>query len=216
LCIRNCHTGPVKLPTFRDFPQLPLGPSLRFSPRDFDLARRWFDETPTPNRERERQTKPEPAPGPRFRPGNPDVDEEERRGCRGRATFARGGNSCHDRFATSVSDVPREWEVITPTGLSDSFDARGQDRHTLYEMKTGYGWLGVRNPSPRQRVMIDRTRERWQEQSAHQQMVADACGYDLVWYFNNRDAEAYARGIIQPPTRYVPFPCDEDGERRRR
>jgi hypothetical protein len=100
--------------------------------------------------------------------------------------------------------------------VSDSFDARGPDGRTLYEMKTGYGWLGVQNPTPQQRRMIDDTRERWQVQSALQQFVADRCGYDLVWYFSNRHAEEYARGIIQPRTVYLPFRCDQDGERRRR
>jgi len=40
----------------------------------------------------------------------------------------RGGNSCHDRFATSVSGVSREWGVETPEGLYVEFDAYGQDR----------------------------------------------------------------------------------------
>jgi hypothetical protein len=219
VCIRNCHTGPVKLPTFREFPDLPAPDfPTRLSPRDVDLLRRWLDEKPTPGRGKEQKTepKPEPKPQPRYRPGDPDVDEDERRGCRGRATYPRGGNTCHDKFASSYSGVPREWEVTTPQGLSESFDARGQDRHTLYEMKTGYGWLGIKNPTPLQQRWINDTRERWQEQSATQQLVAALCGYDLVWVFSNRHAEEFASGLIEPPTRYVGFSCDEDGERRRR
>lgn len=196
-----------------------LQPGLRLDP----VAPQLLDEAlqklrDAARRQRQPQRKPRPQPEPlptrRLRPGDPDVEEEERRGCRGRAGPQRGGNTCHDQFATSASGVSREWVVTTPTGLTESFDARGPGGDTLYEMKTGYGFLGIRNPTPGQRTMIDKTAERWQRQSARQQLVADLCGYDLVWYFTNENARAYADGIIQPRTVRVPFRCDTDGERR--
>ena len=202
VCIKGCHTSPVPLQGFREFPR-PLPergfPSSRLAPADEEALRRWLDE----------------APAPRLRPGDTDVEDEDRRGCRGTATYPRGGNTCHDQFATSVSGVTREWLVTTPFGLSESFDARSHDGRTLYEMKTGYGFLGIRNPTPRQRVMIDAVRERWQAQAALQQLVAELCGYDLVWYFTNEAARAFADGIIQARTVRVPFRCDADGERGR-
>ena len=81
-------------------------------------------------------------------------------------------------------------------------------------MKTGYGFLGLEHPTPRQRTMIDETRARWQRQATAQQLVADMCGYDLVWYFTNEAARAFADGIIQPRTVRMRFRCDVDGERR--
>ena len=214
VCIKGCHTSPVRLPTFREFPDTPTfpQPEARLRPRDEETIRRWLDQVPEPTQ----GTKEQPRPAPRYRPGDPDVEDEERRGCRGTATYPRGGNTCHDQFATSVSGVTREWLVTTPYGLSESFDARSPGGNTLYEMKTGHGFLGIRNPTPRQQDMIDRTRERWQRQAATQQLVADLCGYDLVWYFTNEAARAYADGIIQARTVRVPFRCDADGERQRR
>lgn len=218
VCIKGCHhTSPVRLPTFREFPELPSTPGLPMSPlspRDEEALRRWLEELPPPSPTR--QTEPEPRPTPRVRPGDPDIDQEERRGCRGMATYQRGGNTCHDQFATSVSGVTREWLVTTPTGMPESFDARGRDERTLYEMKTGYGYLGIQNPTPNQRAMIEDKRMKWTRQAADQQIVADLCGYNLVWYFTNEAARAFADGIIQAPTERVPFRCDTDGERRRR
>jgi uncharacterized protein DUF4157 len=213
VCIRGCHTSPVPVPQFREFPDLPPELELRprpFSPSERERLRRWIERQPT------RRTEEQPRPEPRLRPGDPDVEDEERRGCRGTATYPRGGNTCHDQFATSVSGVTREWLLITPIGLEESFDARGRDGRTLYEMKTGYGFLGIRNPTLRQRDMIEEVRQRWVEQSSMQQLVADLCGYDLVWYFSNRAAKEWADGVIEPRTVYMPFRCDTDGERRRR
>jgi hypothetical protein len=209
VCIKGCHTAPVRLPTFREFPDVPPRPfpEARLRPADEETLRRWIDQSPDPARG--------PEERPRGRP-DPDVEDEERRGCRGMATFPRGGNTCHDQFATSVSGVTREWLVITPTGLSQSFDARSPDGRTVYEMKTGYGFLGLQNPTSRQRTMIDETRARWQKQATAQQLVAHMCGYDLVWYFTNQAARAFADGIIEPRTVHMPFRCDVDGERRLR
>jgi hypothetical protein len=131
------------------------------------------------------------------------------------ATFPRGGNTCHDQFATSVSGVTREWMVTTPWGQTESFDARSSDGRTLYEMKTGYGFLGLQHPTPRQQAMINTTQERWVRQAADQESVAERCGYDLVWYFTNEAARAFAEGIMMARTVRVPFRCDTDGERRR-
>jgi hypothetical protein len=211
VCIRGCHTSPVPLPRFREFPELAPTPGLptsRITPTDIEKLRTWIEaEEPTA------RTKEQLRPAPRVRAGDPDVEDEERRGCRGRAGAQRGGNTCHDQFATSVSGVSREWVVTTPAGVTESFDARSRGGDTVYEMKTGYGFLGIRNSTPRQRTMIDSTRRRWQRQAARQQLVADMCGYDLVWYFTNEAARAFADGIIQPRTVRVPFRCDVDGER---
>lgn len=212
VCIKGCHTSPVPLPRFREFPDLTTTPGLptsRITPTEEETLRKWIEAAQEPAA----QTEGQPRPAPRVRPGDPDVEDEERKGCRGRAGAQRGGNTCHDQFATSVSGVSREWVVTTPTGVTESFDARSRGGDTLYEMKTGYGFLGIRNPTPRQQTMIDNTRRRWQRQSARQQLVADLCGYDLVWYFTNEAARAFADGIIQPRTVRVPFRCDVDGER---
>ncbi len=204
VCIRGCHTSPVPLPEFHEFPELLGKPGIG------ELSKAWIETLPPPSPRTEEQ----PRPAHRVRPPDPDVDEEERRGCHGLATYQRGGHTCHDQFATSVSGVTREWLVTTPLGKSESFDARGRDQRTLYEMKTGYGYLGVKNPTPKQRKMIEDKLETWSRQAAKQQSIADQCGYDLVWYFTNEAARAFADGIIQARTARVPFRCDYDGERR--
>lgn len=105
--------------------------------------------------------------------------------------------------------------VVTPEGLSDSFDARGQDRRTLYEMKTGYGWLLNANLTPAQQRFRETTLERWTRQGSHQFAVAGRCGYDLVWVLTNEAARRFADGIVPAPTRTVRFSCNEVGERGR-
>jgi hypothetical protein len=207
VCIKGCHTSPVPLPKSRPIPEFD-----RDLPMDKDTIKKWLDAEKKPAPATEEKPGPRPA-APRL--PDPDVDDEERKGCRGTAGPPLGGNTCHDQFATSVSGVPREWVVTTPEGIVESYDARSRDGGMLYEMKTGYGFLGIQHPTPAQRTMITRTAERWQRQSAAQQVVASKCGYQLTWYFTNEAARAFADGIIQPRTVRVPFRCDVDGERAR-
>ena len=110
VCIKGCHTTPVRLPAFRELPDLPARPfpEARLRPAEAEALRRWIEQSPDPAPAAEER----PRPQPRGRP-DPDVEDEERRGCRGMATYPRGGNTCHDQFATSVSGVTREWLVIT-------------------------------------------------------------------------------------------------------
>jgi hypothetical protein len=210
ICIRGCHQGttPRRVP---DFGEIHPFPPLR--PGDLE---RWLPPRPGPRPRPvpDPETQPQPQPRPVRRPlPDPDVDEEERRGCRGFATFQRGGNSCHDRFATAISGVPREWMVVTPEGISDSFDARGQDRSTLWEMKTGYGWVNRPDLTSAQQRWRQTTIERWTTQAAHQQVVADRCGYHLRWAFTSEEARRFADPLVQANTVTFRFSCSEDGER---
>jgi hypothetical protein len=211
VCIKGCHMGgPQRLPNLSDrFPVPPL---------TLDNLPQWMGPRggqrtgPDTKRDPVPGTQPQPRPVPRPLPDS-DTDEEERGRCRGFGTFQRGGNSCHDRFATAISGVPREWEVVTPEGLDASFDARGQDRVTLWEVKTGYGWLNKTDLTPAQRRWRDATADRWSRQAAHQQVVADRCGYSLRWAFTSEEAREFADHLVQADTVTIKFSCSEDGER---
>ena len=210
VCISGCHASPqpirpypdldVPLRRIPDLPETPQFPGRQFPP--------WSRLRPP-----DKQADPRPWPFPRVRPGDPDTDDDRRRGCFGTAGPPRGGNTCHDRFATSVSGVPREWVVTSRSGVTASFDARSPDRETVWEMKTGYGFVAIERPTAAQRQMIDNTAARWQRQWALQQMVADECGLELIWAFTNRAAQEWADGILGARTQWMRFNCDEDGER---
>ncbi len=153
------------------------------------------------------ETKPDPKTAPRPLPW-PDIDTDENdRRCRSYAVGQRGGNTCHDAFATLVSGMPREWGVETPEGLYADFDGLGAGR-MLYEIKTGYGFL--LNASPSTQLMREQTIHRFIEQSTNQLRVARRCGYGLVWVFNNRAVADLVNGFIEPPVSSRPFDCNED------
>ena len=156
---------------------------------------------------------PVPAPRPVPRP-DPEIDDEQsRRRCREQAVAQRGGNSCHDRFATLVSGAPREWGVETPEGHYADFDGRDVGR-TLWETKTGFGWLLNTSRTDATFVAIQQgVRHRWVDQSEDQLAIATRCGYPLIWVFNNRAVADHADGFLRVAVTYRPFDCEEDGER---
>jgi hypothetical protein len=123
------------------------------------------------------------------------------------AVGQRGGNTCHDQFATLVSGVTREWGLETPEGLYAEFDARTPAR-VLYEIKTGYHFL--LNTSPTTYALRERTIHNFVDQSQNQLAVATRCGYPLVWVFNDQRVAEFVDGFIQPPVTWQPFPCGED------
>ncbi len=174
-----------------------------------------------PETETQPQPQPKPEPPPELPPElqrertplpKPDHDTEEeeedkKRRCRAMATAQRGGNSCHDQFATMISGTPREWGVETPEGLFADFDGKGVGR-ILYEVKTGYRFLLNTYPSTRQ--MRERTIFRFIEQSENQLAIAMRCGYTLLWVFNDPQVAEFVDGFIQPKVISRSFPCDED------
>jgi hypothetical protein len=123
------------------------------------------------------------------------------------AVAQRGGNNCHDAFATSVSGVNREWGVETPEGMYADFDAIGMGG-LLYEIKTGYGYL--LNTSPSTQLMRERTIHRFIDQSINQLAVATRCGYPLLWVFNDPAVADFVDGFIEPRVTSIPFDCDLD------
>lgn len=123
------------------------------------------------------------------------------------AVGQRGGNNCHDAFATLVSGTSREWGVETPEGDFVEFDGLGVDP-TLYEIKTGYTYLLSTSPSTQ--LLREQTIHRFIDQSQLQLHVAERCGYRLVWVFNNRQVADLVDGFIQPRVTYRPFDCDID------
>ncbi len=149
---------------------------------------------------------------PQVRPktsARPDVDteEDEDRTCRSMAVGQRGGNSCHDAFATLVSGQPRDEGVETPEGLYADFDGLGRGR-LLFEVKTGYRFLLDKSAStePLRRQTI----ARFVEQASRQSLVAARCGYSLEWWFNNRDVANEVQGYVEPPVEARPYDCKED------
>ena len=171
---------------------------------------------------RSQNAQPQPAPQPAPQPqtqaetetqtqtqtrADVDFDEDEQRDCRATAIAQRGGNTCHDQFATSVSGVTREWSVQTPEGMYSTYDALGRDR-MLYEVKTGYRFL--LNTSPTTYALRERTIHDFIDQSQNQLAVAMRCDYPLVWVFNDSDVADFVDGFIQPRVTFVTFKCDED------
>ena len=136
-----------------------------------------------------------------------DVEPEERQGCRAFAVVQRGGNSCHDTFATAVSGQAREWGVVTPEGAYASFDGYGRDG-VLYEIKTGYRYL--LSIAETTRTLRQRTIGEFVDQAQHQLFVATRCGYTLVWVFNDAAVAQMVDGIIEPQVEARPFSCDRD------
>jgi hypothetical protein len=160
--------------------------------------------------EAEKKPQPETEPRPRpFPPVGPDVDVERdtRRGCVGEAIAQRGGNTCHDQFATLISGVTREWGVRTPEGAYATYDALGADR-VLYEVKTGYRFLLSTSPSTY--TLRERTIHQFIDQSQLQLAVATRCGYPLIWVFNDPAVADFVNGFIQPHVTALRFPCDQD------
>ncbi|HEX2832565.1 MAG TPA: DUF4157 domain-containing protein [Thermoanaerobaculia bacterium] len=161
---------------------------------------------------------PKPAPktgtGPKLDPvappvahPDPDVDEDRRKGCVGRPGAARGGHNCHNDFALHVTGTNRDWDVVSRTGERASFDGVDHLR-TLYDVKTGYRLLLDHRPETlpiRQRML-----GKLQDQSARQQRIAHACGYRLLWVFNDQEVQEFVDGFIEPETDFEDFPCEEE------
>lgn len=163
------------------------------------------------------RTSPTPAPktqtGPKLDPiappiphPDPDVDEDRRKGCVGKPGAARGGHSCHNDFALHVTGTNRDWDVVSRTGERASFDGVDHLR-TLYDVKTGYRLLLDHKPETlpvRQRML-----GKLQDQAARQQRIAHACGYRLLWVFNDQEVQEFVDGFIEPETDFEDFPCEE-------
>lgn len=107
----------------------------------------------------------------------------------------------------SISGERLEFTLVTPEGVSVSFDALGQDA-VLYEIKTGHRPLVFQKDLPGRQERI----EKIQTQARTQLEVATRCGYPLVWIFNEKDVQQFFDGIIEPKTRYIHFPCSIDSE----
>jgi hypothetical protein len=165
------------------------------------------ESPPKKKTDKKPEEKPKTELKPRPKPLS-DTDTEDDPGpCRSMPVGQRGGNTCHDAFATQVSGSPREWGVETPEGLYRDFDALGAGR-MLFEIKTGYGYL--LNTSPQTAQMRERTILQFIDQASAQQLIADRCGYGLVWVFNNRAVADLVQGFVEPLVTYRPFDCDED------
>ncbi len=135
----------------------------------------------------------------------PDVDTEDQESpCQAQVVGQRGGNTCHDQFATLVSGSPREWGVETPEGLYVDFDGLGLGK-LLYEVKTEYGFLLSNSPSTE--LMRKETIARFIEQSSLQLAIAERCGYSLLWVFNNKAVAELVQGYIEANVTSVPFKC---------
>jgi Domain of unknown function (DUF4157) len=160
--------------------------------------------------------KPSPAPktqsGPKIDPvappiphPDPDVDEDRRHKCVGRPGAARGGHNCHNDFALHVTGTNRDWDVVSSTAERASFDGVDATR-TVYDVKTGYRLLV--NPDPKLIGLRQRILGKLQDQAARQQRIAHACGYRLLWVFNDQEVQEFIDGFIEPETEFQDFPCD--------
>jgi hypothetical protein len=149
----------------------------------------------------------------------PDVDYEgdhtDEQGCRIESIAMQFGRvPCHADFARTFSGVRREFRVKPPDAAPVDFDARDR-AGTLYEVKTGYGWLtnpNLRSPWRERRAAVI---ERFQEQAMNQHIVAERCGYPLVWYFNQPSvAEYFNRELLLPwvDVRGRAFHCQRDSD----
>lgn len=201
--IPETPVGPV-VPETPAIPETPMSPPVSRAPTAPTVPR--ISRPPERGEGTLPDRLPRPIPAPR-RP-DPDSEDEETPGrCRGMAVGQRGGNDCHDAFATAVSGTSREWALETPEGDYVEFDALSGGR-TLYEIKTGYGFL--LNTSPSTYLMREATIARFVTQSENQLLVAERCGYPLIWIFNNRAVAEFVDGFIRPTVTYQEFPCDID------
>ena len=170
-------------------------------------------------REQRRRAEPRPDQRPRPTPENrprppylpdvdPDIEEEDERGCTYTVIGQQFGRYyCHARFAQALSGVPREVLVSPPRGEPKSFDAIDHGG-TLYEVKTGYRWV-VFNPNhPGRDEVIDRFRRQAREQLD----VARQCGKPLKWYFNESPVRNFFDERIEPETVYRSFRCNVDSD----
>lgn len=155
---------------------------------------------PSPSPKTQSGPRVDPVAPPLSRP-DPDVDDDHRRGCRGYAAAQRGGHTCHDDYAFKISGTPRDYDVRTPEGRIASYDGRALSP-TLYEVKTGYRFL-LGPDSDRKRSTLAHLHK----QAANQKEVADRCGYDLIWFFNEKAVADAMRGQIEPRVMHVPFKC---------
>jgi Domain of unknown function (DUF4157) len=144
-------------------------------------------------------------PKPRSRRPDPDT-EQEKGPCKAKATAKRGGNTCHDQFATSISGTNREWTVTSRDGENVDFDALAHGMQ-LFEIKTGYGFL--LNNAPSNRLKQIATLTKFHEQSERQSLIAKSCGYSLTWYFNDKHVTELVDGMIEPKVQYAPFRCKD-------
>jgi outer membrane protein OmpA-like peptidoglycan-associated protein len=158
------------------------------------------------------------APDRPRRSGRPDVDvdmepegETNEFGCLVKPIAQQFGRyPCHADFATHLSGTRREYCITTPHGFSKDLDALDHGGK-LYEVKTGYRWL-VFGPNEQMR----RTRlDAFIEQSEDQLLVADQCGFDLVWYVNDSAVKMLLDRVLRVPVVYQKFPCNVDSDDER-
>ncbi len=149
-----------------------------------------------------------------------DVDElRRRRGCIYLPVAQQFGQyPCHADYATSISGVRREVRIITPEGDSADFDAMDAGL-ALYEVKTGYRWVAF---TPRA-IQTQGVAARFYVQAANQMIVAERCGHELSWYFNDPYAASafgaenapypdYELVPMPVPVWHVPYDCDGDSD----
>lgn len=152
----------------------------------------------------------------------PDVDIDlDRRTRRGSCNYESIGQQfgrypCHAAYATRLSGVNREVRVRTPEKLSADFDAFDHG-NTLYEVKTGYRWMVFMGSNEARAEII----QRFWTQATEQLIIADRCGHELRWYFNdpyvasffgaeNSPYPDYFEAALPVSVWYVPFNCDQD------
>ena len=201
VCIGGCHS-PQSLKTLPRWDDFDLAPSPhRQKPMDDKEMRRWLEQQPTP------QLGPKTVPQPIPKPDADFDDEDTTRRCRAMAVGQRGGNSCHDQFATLISGSPREWGIETPESQYRDFDGLGHGR-MLYEVKTGYRFL-LGNAASTQQMRAN-TIAQFVEQSSAQSLIAKRCNYSLLWVFNDKRVADFVSGFIEPNVISQKYDCDEN------
>jgi hypothetical protein len=168
--------------------------------------------TPTadPTTSTESQPTPERRTDP-FVPTAPEEDEPYRRRCSVEEVDPMFGRyPCHSDFAKTFSGSRREFLVTTPEGFGIRFDAKRGE--TLYEVKTGYGWMLNPKLTPEMKERRERVLEDFHDQAFKQFLVSLRCGYDLVWYFNSKKVAEYFNSLLEPDVKGKKFDCKKDSD----
>lgn len=136
--------------------------------------------------------------------------------CSFRSIPRKGGNEAHDRFAEYVALIKgafltaaSETEVVTPEGISYSFDVLNPQNRHGYEVKTSHQWAGDLNIAGT--MYWDGFIKRAMDLEAQRMKglyVANRCGLGFSYVFDTCTAMLGMKKQWSniPPVEYIPYP----------
>jgi hypothetical protein len=143
----------------------------------------------------------------------PDDEEVDQKGCRSRFVASKHGRTlCHTDYAKYLGDTRLDYQVTTRYGLSADFDGKINNKRIVIEVKTGHGWMLNKHLSPERRAERKQRLDGIVNQSEQQLEVANACGYELYWFFNEKPVADLIRSMVRVNVVYKPYKCKEGSD----